>query len=176
MNVHDLIFWYTGATVWFIIAIAVAIITALTIGWSIFCVRKSVREWNALWSLCHMTEAERVDVATALRFNISSEARAKLVEWITCYRKGLCKHVHGPLAFKTVPSLGDIFELTTGEQIRCVSTGGYATDDRTFTFQARLVNDTEADWLTILANGRVQGHPMWRVVRRVEAAMKEVNR
>ncbi len=120
MTTTDLIFWYTGGTIWAAIGLLLALGTLLVCIAALYRVHKAISYWNAIWRLCWMGEADRRAFQAAFHNEVSDEEIAKFHRLTVKYKRWL-RRVPGP----TRIPLGwkGEYELTNGDHIRISSRG-----------------------------------------------------
>jgi uncharacterized membrane protein YraQ (UPF0718 family) len=159
----DIIFWYTGAVIWEIIAICIAgsVLAALIIGTMLSYHRS--RQWGMLWKWAYMTDDERsMFFESARNSGITNEEWNKFVNAIVKHRKKLSELSKGPI---TNPECSAYYELNDGTKGQIVRTSPGPWSRTEARFEMRTEKD---ELIEFRADGVAVHNNAIRIVRKTE--------
>lgn len=165
----DIIFWYTGATIWSIIAICVAcsVLIALIIGVAQSYHRS--RQFGMLWKWAYMTDDERaIFFESARGSGVTAEEWDKFIKMIVKHRKKLSELSKGPIMNIECSEYYELNDGTKG-QVVMTSPGAWTrTDNR---FEMRTEKD---ELIEFRADGIAVHNNAIRIIRKIEVFNKNI--
>lgn len=160
---YSLIFWYTGVTVWFAIALVLAAACGIAAIVAVAQTYHAARKWRLAWSAVYLNKEERAHFFSACRWeDVTQEEWRKFLRIIHRHRRSLKKQSR--LAHYVTPTCSEWYELNDGTVGQVVSRMG--CDFESVALEFRLLG---ADWIMRLrGDGVCVDNPRLRVIRRIE--------